>query len=339
MPAFLSAPTTVQVRTFFSQLGKDIYDTSLTLFKIMIPAIIIVKIAQELGGIDLLASFIEPLMSGLGLPENVGLVWAMTIATNLYGGMIVFADLDTSALSVAQMSVLGCLILTVHGLPVEVAVAKKAGVNVWIVLVTRVGGGILFAWTLHQIYSTGQYLQEPAEVIFKLAPSTDASLLGWAIVQLKNLAMIVVILSLLMFGLRMLRILGIERLMGLMLRPLLWVFGIGKEATSFAIIGITLGLSFGGGLIINEAKKGDIPARDVFSTIILLGLLHSMIEDTMLIMLLGADFTSIFWGRLIFVTLFVGIFLRLVNLLSEETRQRYFYRSLKNDAPLYVKQT
>jgi len=59
----------------------------------------------------------------------------------------------------------------------------------------------------------------------------------------------------------------------------------------------------------------------------------------MLVMLLGADFTSIFWGRLIFVTLFVGIFLRLVNLLSEETRQRYFYRSLKNDAPLYVKQT
>jgi len=134
-----------------------------------------------------------------------------------------------------------------------------------------------------------------------------------------------------MFGLRMLRILGIERLMGIMLRPFLWVFGIGKEATSFAIIGITLGLSFGGGLIINEAKKGEIPAKDVFSTIILLSLLHSLIEDTMLIMLLGADFTSIFWGRLIFVTLFVGIFLRLVDLMSEESRQRFFYRSLKDD--------
>jgi len=161
------------------------------------------------------------------------------------------------------MSVLGCLVLTVHGLPVEVAVAKKAGVNVWIVLVTRVGGGVLFAW----------------------------------------------------------------------------VFGIGKEATSFAIIGITLGLSFGGGLIINEAKKGEIPAKDVFSTIILLSLLHSLIEDTMLIMLLGADFTSIFWGRLIFVTLFVGIFLRLVDLMSEESRQRYFYRSLKDEGHEVSKQT
>lgn len=331
MPASTSITTTKAGRTkqFFSQLLKDIYDTSYTLFKIMIPAIIIVKIAQELGGVELLANMIAPLMSGLGLPESAGLVWAMTIATNIYGGMIVFADLGSNTtLTVAQMSVLGSLLLMVHGLPVEVAVAKKAGVNVWIVLVTRIGGGILFAWTLHQIYSTGNYLQEPAEVIFKLQPSTDNSLLGWAIVQLKNLAMIVVVISLLMFGLRVLRILGIERLMGIMLRPLLWFFCIGKEATSFAIIGITLGLSFGGGLIINEAQKGEISAKDVFSTIILLSLLHSLIEDTLLIMLLGADFTSIFWGRLIFVLVFVGVFVRLVNLLSEETCQRYFYKRL-----------
>lgn len=330
MPAIPSFLTIAHIMLFFSKLSRDIYDTSMTLFKIMIPAIIIVKIAQELGGIDLLAGFIEPLMTGLGLPEEVGLVWAMTIATNLYGGMIVFADLDAStSLTVAQMSVLGCLVLTVHGLPIEVAVAKKAGVNVWIVLLTRVGGGILFAWTLHQVYSAGNYLQEPAEVIFKLQPSTDSSLLGWAFTQAKNLVMIVVIISLLMFGLRVLRILGIERLMGIMLRPFLWIFGIGKEATSFAIIGITLGLSFGGGLIINEAKKGDIPARDVFSTIILLSLLHSLIEDTLLIMLLGADFNSIFWGRLIFVMVFVGIFVRLVGLLSDETCERYLYRSLR----------
>lgn len=329
MSVLPSFPTTAMVSVFFSQLIRDIYDTSLTLFKIMIPAVIIVKIAQEWGGIELLAGFLEPLMTGLGLPEEVGLVWAMTIATNLYGGMIVFADLDAGvSLSVAQISVLGCLILTVHGLPVEVAVAKKAGVNVWIVLLTRVGGGILFAWTLHQVYSVGNYLQEPAEVLLKLQPTTDSSLLGWVIAQVKNLAMIVVILSVLMFSLRVLRVLGIERLMGILLRPFLWIFGIGKEATNFAIIGITLGLSFGGGLIINEAKKGDIPARDVFSTIILLSLLHSLIEDTLLIMLLGADFTSIFWGRLLFVMVFVGIFMRLVGLLSEETCQRYLYRKL-----------
>jgi len=56
-----SLPTASGIKLFFSQLGKDVYDTSLTLFKIMIPAIIIVKIAQELGAIDLLAKFLEPL--------------------------------------------------------------------------------------------------------------------------------------------------------------------------------------------------------------------------------------------------------------------------------------
>ena len=53
-----------------------------------------------------------------------------------------------------------------------------------------------------------------------------------------------------------------------------------------------------------------------------------MIEDTFLILMLGADFTSIFWGRLIFVLVFVGIFVRLISLLSDETCERFLYKRI-----------
>ena len=53
-----------------------------------------------------------------------------------------------------------------------------------------------------------------------------------------------------------------------------------------------------------------------------------MIEDTFLILMLGADFTSICWGRLIFVLVFVGIFVRLISLLSDETCERFLYKRI-----------
>lgn len=82
------------------------------------------------------------------------------------------------------------------------------------------------------------------------------------------------------------------------LRPILSVLGISRETTNLTIAGITLGISFGGGLLINEAKRGHISPRDIFVAMMLLNLLHSLIEDTLLILLIGADFMTIFWSGL-----------------------------------------
>ena len=116
--------------------------------------------------------------------------------------------------------------------------------------------------------------------------------------------------------------------MAILLKPFLRILGISKEATNLTIIGITLGLSFGGGLLISEAKRGHIAARDVFTAIILLNLLHSLIEDTLLIMLIGADFYTIFWGRLVFSVLVVALIAQLIKRLDENFCEHYFYRSV-----------
>ena len=116
--------------------------------------------------------------------------------------------------------------------------------------------------------------------------------------------------------------------MAILLRPFLRLLGISKDATNLTIIGITLGLSFGGGLLINEAKKGHISARDVFTAIMLLNLLHSLIEDTLLIMLIGADFYTIFWGRLVFSVLVIALISNVIKRMNPRTCERYFYRDV-----------
>ena len=60
----------------------------------------------------------------------------------------------------------------------------------------------------------------------------------------------------------------------------------------------------------------------------LLNLLHSLIEDTLLILLIGADFNTIFWGRLTFSVLIIAALAAVVRNLSPIFCERYLYRSV-----------
>ena len=40
--------------------------------------------------------------------------------------------------------------------------------------------------------------------------------------------------------------------------------GVGDKAATIAVVGVTLGLGFGGGLLIKEVSSGNIPKEDVF---------------------------------------------------------------------------
>ena len=193
----------------------------------------------------------------------------------------------------------------------------------------QVGGGLLFAWVLHQIYQFGDLLDTPAQIVWNPEIPPEQTYLQWAWSQVENLIAILVIIAVLLFTLKMLKLLGVEKLMAMALKPVLSVLGISREATNLTIVGITLGISFGGGLLINEAKRGHIPARDVFTAVMLLNLAHSMIEDTILVLLIGADFVTIFWGRLVFAFVVIAVMSQILKRISEPTCQRYLYKSVQ----------
>lgn len=281
------------------QLCKDIVSTTLTLFKVMIPMIILVEIADKLGGVELLSELLEPLMSILGLPSSMALVWATTMLTNLYAGILVLVNTDV-ALSVAQVTVLGSLLLVCHGLPIEGMISKRAGVPMWTTLAVRIGGGLLFAWLQAIYYAHTEQSQELAQILWSNDTAGYANYYEWTLGQIENLFAIFCVISALIVMLRLLKLFRIEHLMSLLMVPFLKVLRVSREAANLAVIGITLGLSYGGGLIINESQKGRLTKHDAVITVLLLNLVHSVFEDTALIMLLGADLNMILWARIVF---------------------------------------
>ncbi|MAA65450.1 MAG: hypothetical protein CL581_11805 [Alteromonadaceae bacterium] len=282
----------------------------LTLLKILVPALIVVKALEMAGFTQWLGTLLAPVMGLMGLPEALSIVWAATLLTNIYTGMVVFFSVAADQpLTVAQITILGTLMVIGHSLPVEGAVARKAGVPWWLTVVLRIGGGLLVGWTLNLIYTSTNWLQQPNAMLWQPEPQ-QSGLVAWVLEQLKMLITIYLVILSLIALLKILRTLGIERLLHIVLFPLLRLLGIGRKAANTTIIGITLGLSFGAGLLIRDIESGTMSRRDAMLTLCFLGLCHSLIEDTLLVMLLGADLSGILWARLLFAFIAVGLLAR-----------------------------
>lgn len=313
------------------ELASEIYEVSFTLFKIMIPTLIIIKILEEIGGITLLGQLLEPVMGWVGLPESMGIVWATTLLTNIYTGMLVFFTQSIDeGLTVAQITVLSGMMLIAHGLPVEARIAQKAGIRLSITLILRIGGALLYGFLLNALYSAGDWLQQPNQLIWQpenlKSTTLESTSLGmWAIEQIQGLVAVFIVICLLLTTLKLLRIVGFERLINWLLSPLLQVLKIGKEATTITMVGITLGLSFGGGLLIKEVNAGHIAKKDVFSSMGLLALCHSIIEDTLLVMLLGAHLSGALWLRILFAIIVISLLSRWLLSRSAAFKARYLY--------------
>lgn len=309
---------------WLSSTIREIFKITYDLFKLMIPIIIIVKVIEELDGIKYIAIALEPMMSLVGLPASMGLVWATTMIVGIYGGMVIFiTSVSQESLTIAQVTILGSMMLVAHSLPMEIRIAQKAGVRILFTLILRIGGALFLGWVLHLIYGAGDFLSEINTPVWQPPPVMEASLVSWAGNQIKMLFQVFLIISVLVLFLKLLKLSGIEKLFSLLLKPILKLLGLSERTTSITIVGITLGLNYGGGLLINEANKGELSKMDVFGSLSLLALCHSLIEDTILIMLLGADLSGILYARLIFSIMAVAIIIHVAKKLKKDLFKRY----------------
>ncbi|MFP4070476.1 MAG: hypothetical protein ACLFTB_00360 [Desulfovibrionales bacterium] len=298
---------------------------SLSLFKIMVPIIIGVKVLQEFDLIRYVALPLEPVMEMVGLPASMGLVWATAMINNLYGAMAVFVNLPPSQdLSTAQVTVLTTMMLVAHNLPIEIKIAQKSGTRFAFQLLTRVGGAVLLGWLLHLTYAGTGLLQNPSTILWTPDPQASG-LLSWGWEQVQNLAMVFGIIVGLISFMRLITALRINALLISLMSPVLRMLGIGKEAGTITIIGMTMGLAYGGGLIIHEANSGKVGSKDVFFSLTLMGLSHSVIEDTLLMIAIGGHVSGLLGGRILFSLLFVGLLVHLVGKLDRSTVNRFFY--------------
>ena len=304
----------------------ETWKTSLILFKIVIPISVATKLLNDWGLTSYIGIALGPVMKLVGLPGSMGLVWATAMITNLYAAIIVFSSIvSPEHLTTAQVTILTTMMLVAHSLPIELRIAQKAGPRLRFMLTLRVLGALLIGFLLNQIYLKSGYLQTEFIAVWK-PDMSDPSWKAWAIAQLRSLLSIYGIILLLLFIVRLLTWLRITDLLARILKPILQMMGMSKDAAPITIIGMTMGIGYGGGLIIREAQSGALSKRDIFFSLAFMGLMHSMIEDTLLMILLGGHVSGVLIFRFIFAMAVIFVMVRLMKQVSETAFDRYFFR-------------
>jgi hypothetical protein len=273
----------------------------------MIPILLLVKVLELLGATSYLAAIIAPVMSTLGLPPEMGIVWAGTLLSNIYTGMILFvSEPVANQLSVQQVTSLGLLMLIAHSFPVELRVAQKIGMPLVSGFMIRLLTAYGAAWSYSHITSFFPADTERAHILWDpLIEHQNIS--AWMLSQARLLLQIMIIIAALVLILRFVRMLKLDRLIHLILRPILPALGLTGKAVNVVLVGVTLGLTYGGGLLIQESRQGGLGARELYFSVCLLLLCHGLIEDTLLILLLGADIYGILIFRLAFSFILIAI--------------------------------
>jgi len=291
----------------------------------MIPVSILVKILQETGLIVYIGKALAPLMSVMGLPGEMGLVWASAMMGNIYAGIITYFSIGIE-LTAAQVTVLATIILIAHTFPVELAITHKAGVKAIVAFLFRFLLGFAAGVVLFQTYHIFNLYQNIPTGIEKIVATSDkATWGGWALGELKNYAIVFCYITGLIIIMDILKRIGVIDIINRWFYPVLKFLGIGKEVIPITVIGMTLGLAYGGGLIINDVKQSNLHPRNVLYALLLMSLFHSVIEDSLLMISIGARFSGVFVFRFVFTIIIMYSFVKITQKWSEERMGKWFY--------------
>ncbi len=114
----------------------------------------------------------------------------------------------------------------------------------------------------------------------------------------------------LMIGLELLKGYGWLEKLTRPLIPLLHRFNLPSQAGVPFLVGQFLGLSYGAGVLIQYSREGELSPREMWLICLFLSLCHSLFEDTLLFVAVGANFWVLVGFRLILATGVTLIFSR-----------------------------
>lgn len=297
---------------------RDTIDIYWLLVRITVPIAILTELLSRMGVIEAVAPAFSPVMSLVGLPNELGLAWLTAMLVGIWGAVpLIFALVPASSLTVADITVFSALILFAHGLPIEQKIIQKAGPGMVVTTVLRVAGGLLYAFLLHHVLQAMDWLSAPVNPAWiPLSVTPQWSEYFWSLGE--TMVLMFVILFALFWALELLKVTGVMAWMMKALEPVLRLAGIRGEAGHLTAVGLFLGISYGAGLLIREARSGTVSPRQIFLSCVFMGFAHSVIEDTLIMISLGADVYGILVGRVVFAVVVTAMIAAVLRRLSDE---------------------
>lgn len=293
---------------YIKKLIEKSWITFVDLCKVMIPILILVRIGEAYGLIDAMGPLMEPVMGLMGLPAETGIVWVSALLVGIYAGFGALPVLAGVEMSMAQISILASIMLIAHALPMEQAIVKRTGVTFIGTVLLRFFGAIVYGVLVYWVCDWFSILQDPVDLsLFTAGGSEDISHWQYAVASAKTMLVVLVIIVLLFVALDISEKTGFTDLFTRVSIPVIRLSGLNREIAPLTTIGVLLGLMYGGGLIIGESREKNFSLRAKTLALCWLSLSHGLIEDTGIMLALGANIWIILVGRVVFTLIVVRI--------------------------------
>ncbi len=291
------------LRPSFSQGMK----TALWLLKLTIPVSFGVFLLDYLGILNALAENTGSFFGMLGLSGKASIVLTTSYFTNIYSVIAVMATLD---LSVREGLILANMCLIAHSLIIETGIQQKTGSSTARMAVLRLATSFVAAWLLNHIIPVFEgHIQVQAE---NVEHGFLPGFIQWLKAMLVTSVKIVVLVNLLLVLQKMLSEMGILKWLEKPFYPMLKLMGLPKETSFLWLIANTLGLSYGGAVMISQSAEGILSRRNADLLNHHIAISHSQLEDTLLFAAMGFSLPWLVFPR--FALAIVVVWLRRLEL-------------------------
>ena len=263
------------------------------LIKIMTGVSFAIMLLRYFGVIEMISVWLTPVFSSFGLPGEAALAYVSGYFVNCYTAMAVMTSLQ---LNWRAATILAVMVLCSHNMIVETTVQAKTGSSAVRIVIIRTLSAFLLAFVLNQIMP-GQLESNVSEEVSLEHLTFVEMLKDWAISTAKTLLLMMVLVFFLTLLQRILNEFGLIEKISNFLKPIMIFFGLPPRTAFLWLVANTLGLAYGGAIMIDEAETGTTTKEENDLLNHHIGVSHSNLEDLLLFTALGCNFLWMLLSR------------------------------------------
>ncbi|MBW8332713.1 MAG: hypothetical protein K0M40_11880 [Prolixibacteraceae bacterium] len=276
--------------------------TAVWLLKLTIPVTFAVFLLDFFGILNVIAGWVAPLFKLIGLSGQASIVLITSFFTNIYS---VIAVITTLGIGHREGTILAVMCLISHALIVETAIQKRTGSTPWRMVLTRMSASFIAAWSLNLLLP-GE-LVVANENFIRETQAFSPALINWLADMAITTVKILILVNLLLIIQRILNEFGLIKWILKPFIPLLRIMGLPANTGFLWMVAYTLGLSYGGAIMISQAEEGKLSKEDADLLNHHIAVSHSQLEDPLLFVAIGYPIFILIWPRVLLAIFFVWV--------------------------------
>lgn len=265
---------------------KEGLHTTWTLGKIIFPVTLIVTFLQYTPLLPWLIEKISPAMGLIGLSGEAAVPLVLGNALNLYAAIAAVISFE---FTVKEVFILAMMLSFSHNLFIESTVAARVGVSWWLISGIRIVLALVAGILINLLWEGGG-----EQAVYGLIETSDSTANGLGEIALQSLqsgliaiAQLAIIVIPLMIIMQFLREKGWLTALSNGFAPFTKILGMNKNTSMTLVAGLTIGLAYGAGIMIQAVKEDGVSKKDMSLALLFLVSCHAVVEDTVIFIPLG----------------------------------------------------